>query len=84
MELRVIQKLVLLFIVSLLLLQTQITPQGFLHRDNKKIVDGNGNEVLLKGMGLGNWLVQEGYMMQTSAFANAQWQIRCKNFSFNW
>jgi len=74
----VIQKLVLLFIGSLLLLQTQITPQGFLHRDNKKIVDGNGNEVLLKGMGLGNWLVQEGYMMQTSAFANAQWQIRAK------
>ena len=78
MELRVIQKLILLLIVSVLLLQTQITPQGFLHRDNKKIVDGNGNEVLLKGMGLGNWLVQEGYMMQTSAFANAQWQIRSK------
>ena len=73
-----IQKLVLLFIVSVLLLQTQISPQGFIHRDNKKIVDGNGNEVLLKGMGLGNWLVQEGYMMQTSAFANAQWQIRAK------
>ena len=78
MELRVIQKLVHLFIVSVLLLQTQISPQGFIHRDNKKIVDGNGNEVLLKGMGLGNWLVQEGYMMQTSAFANAQWQIRAK------
>ena len=78
MELSVIQKLILLLIVSVLLLQTQITPQGFLHRDNKKIVDGNGNEVLLKGMGLGNWLVQEGYMMQTSAFANAQWQIRSK------
>jgi len=77
MELRVIQRLVHLFIVSVLL-QTQISPQGFLHRDNKKIVDGNGNEVLLKGMGLGNWLVQEGYMMQTSAFANAQWQIRAK------
>jgi len=78
MELRVIQKLVQLFIVSVILLQTQISPQGFLHRDNKKIIDGNGNEVLLKGMGLGNWLVQEGYMMQTSAFANAQWQIRSK------
>lgn len=29
-------------------------------------------------MGLGGWLVQEGYMLQTSAFANAQWQIRAK------
>jgi len=78
MELRVIQKLMQLFIVSVLLLQTQISPQGFLHRNNKKIIDENGNEVLLKGMGLGNWLVQEGYMMQTSAFANAQWEIKSK------
>jgi endoglucanase len=72
------QKLLLLIVMSVLILQIQLTPQGFLHRDNKKIVDGDGNEVLLKGMGLGNWLVQEGYMMQTSAFANAQWQIRSK------
>ncbi len=29
-------------------------------------------------MGLGGWLLQEGYMLHTSGFANAQWQIRQK------
>lgn len=35
---------------------------GFLRADGKKIVDENGKEVLLNGVGLGNWLVPEGYM----------------------
>lgn len=55
-----------------------INSQGFLHRQDKKIVDGTGQEILLKGIGLGGWLVQEGYMLQTSSFANAQWEIRKK------
>lgn len=52
--------------------------QGFLHRDNKKIVDGNGQEVLLRGMGLGGWMLQEGYMMKTSAFAGTQHALKAK------
>lgn len=36
--------------------------QGFLHAENGKIVDGSGKDIILKGWGLGNWLVQEGYM----------------------
>lgn len=57
---------------------TNLSAQGFLHRQDKKIVDGTGKEILLKGIGLGGWLLQEGYMLQTSSFANAQWQIRQK------
>lgn len=34
--------------------------------------------ILLRGMGLGGWMLQEGYMLQTSGFANAQYQIREK------
>ncbi len=52
--------------------------EGFLSTDNQRIVDGSGNEVILKGMGLGGWMLQEGYMLQTAAFANAQYQIRQK------
>ncbi len=52
--------------------------QGFLHVDGKNIVDGNGANVLLRGMGLGGWMLQEGYMMQTSGFANAQYQLKNK------
>ena len=34
----------------------------FLHTRSHDIVDGDGNKVLLRGIGLGNWLLPEGYM----------------------
>lgn len=43
-----------------------------------KIVDGNGNEILLKGVGLGGWLVPEGYMLQMAGFANSPTEIKNK------
>jgi len=52
--------------------------QGFLHTQGVNIVDGDNNNVLLRGMGLGGWMLQEGYMMKTSEFANAQYQIKAK------
>jgi endoglucanase len=50
----------------------------YLHQQGKYIVDGNGNEVILRGMGLGGWMLQEGYMLETNAFANPQHQIRSR------
>jgi hypothetical protein len=38
-------------------------PEGFLRADGERIVDGRGREVLLRGMGLGGWMLQEGYML---------------------
>ena len=35
---------------------------GFLNTDGRRIVNGRGEEVLLAGWGLGNWLLCEGYM----------------------
>jgi len=35
---------------------------GFLRTDGTRIVNERGEEVLLTGMGLGNWLLWEGYM----------------------
>jgi len=35
---------------------------GFLRAENGRLVDGEGNPVLLRGVGLGNWLLPEGYM----------------------
>src|ERR1700744_4600200 len=34
----------------------------FAHTQGKEIVDGTGKPLLLRGIGLGNWLVPEGYM----------------------
>lgn len=64
--------------ILLIFLVASASPIGFLKVQGKKIVDGTGQEFYLKGMGLGGWLLQEGYMMHTSSFANAQWQIRQK------
>ena len=37
--------------------------QGFVHVEDGQIVDGNGDPLLLRGFGLGGWLVPEGYML---------------------
>lgn len=68
-------------ILSLLLFILFCLPtysQGFLRRDNKKIVDGTGQEVILRGMGLGGWMLQEGYMMKTASFASTQHALKGK------
>lgn len=38
----------------------------FLHAEGTKIVNGAGKEILLKGWGMGNWLLAEGYMWLSS------------------
>ena len=35
---------------------------GFVHRSGTTLLDGSGNELLLRGMGIGNWMLPEGYM----------------------
>ena len=35
---------------------------GFVRREGTEIVDGSGRPLLLRGVGLGNWLLPEGYM----------------------
>jgi len=37
--------------------------QGYLRADGKRIVNAKGENVLLRGMGLGGWMLQEGYML---------------------
>lgn len=40
--------------------------QGFLKADGTRIVNGKGENVLLRGIGLGGWMLQEGYMMKVN------------------
>ncbi|MCX6135945.1 MAG: cellulase family glycosylhydrolase [Ignavibacteriales bacterium] len=55
-----------------------VSAQGFLGVSGTKIVNGRGEEFILRGIGLGGWLVPEGYMLQTSSFANSPTEIRNK------
>lgn len=52
--------------------------QGFLHADGKKIVNGEGENVLLRGIGTGNWMLMEGYMMKTEGIAGTQHEFEEK------
>ncbi len=67
-----------LLITLVLFFSISLNAQGFLSTNGKHIVNENGDTVILKGMGLGGWMLQEGYMLQTAAFANPQHQIREK------
>lgn len=40
--------------------------QGFLRVNGKNIVNEKGENVLLRGMGLGGWMLQEGYMLRVN------------------
>ncbi|MCX6283046.1 MAG: carbohydrate-binding protein, partial [Bacteroidetes bacterium] len=62
----------------LLLIVTLPSSAQFLKTSGKKIVDNNGHEVILRGMGLGGWMLQEPYMMEMGGFASAQWEIKSK------
>lgn len=64
-------------LLILCLLIVEISAGGFLKVDGQKIVNDEG-EVYLKGIGLGGWMLMEGYMFKTSAFANAEHQIKAK------
>ncbi|QDW26584.1 cellulase family glycosylhydrolase [Pedobacter sp. KBS0701] len=49
--------------------------QGFLKASGIKIIDGQGQNVLLRGIGLGGWMLQEGYMLKINKEAQ-QYRIR--------
>ena len=72
-----INKTRIVFILLLFCAQ-YLSAQGFLHREGKYIFDGSGNEVILRGIGTGNWMIQEGYMMKSSGVAGTQHEFRNK------
>lgn len=51
---------------------------GFLRASGKQIVDAQGQNVVLRGMGLGNWMLQEPYMMDASGLVDNQQQLKTK------
>lgn len=61
----------------------QVTKQrdltgGFVRASGQQIVDAQGNNLVLRGMGLGNWMLQEPYMMDASSVVSNQQQLKAK------
>lgn len=71
------------FITRLLLLSLALVSfnnnygQGFLKASGKQIVNEKDQNVLLRGIGLGGWMLQEGYMLRLQGI-NPQYSIRKK------
>src|SRR5687768_3395112 len=59
-----ISEMIFSILAILFLADSQTQAQGFLKADGKRIVNEKGQNVLLRGVGLGGWMLQEGYMLQ--------------------
>jgi len=57
-------KQLLLLICLFVLGKGTLSAEGYLKTDGSKIVDSKGKEIILRGMGLGGWMLQEGYMLR--------------------
>jgi endoglucanase len=68
----------LTIVICLLVNGRIVSGQGFLRAEGKKIVNSKGENVLLRGIGLGGWMLQEPYMFQLSDVAGTQTQIKSK------
>ena len=71
------KKLTFLFFFSVLL-SNVLYSQNFLKTSGRNIINQNGDTIVLRGIGLGGWMVQEGYMMAPGGFSGTQFQIRDK------
>ncbi|MBP1638116.1 MAG: glycoside hydrolase family 5, partial [Bacteroidetes bacterium] len=70
---RKIYSLLIFFLPFLLHAQT-----NFVRTSGKQIVDPQGVNLILRSIGTGNWMLQEGYMMQTASVAGTQHEFKKK------
>lgn len=59
-------------------LSAEISGQRFLKVKDTQIVNDKGENVLLRGIGIGGWMLQEPYMLQLSKVAGTQTEIKTK------
>ncbi|WP_370897768.1 cellulase family glycosylhydrolase [Chryseobacterium gossypii] len=59
-------------------LLSQFGTSQLLKTSGQKIVNDKGENIQLRGLGLGGWMLQEGYMLKTADFAGPQYKIKQK------
>lgn len=64
------------FLLLFFVLPSSLPAQGFLKAKGRQIVNEKGQNVLLRGIGLGGWMLQEGYMLGLHNGWQQQNQIR--------
>ncbi|MHA4809230.1 glycoside hydrolase family 5 protein [Flavitalea flava] len=66
-----------MLIPALLFTPVDASSQGYLRAEGKLIVNEKGEKVILRGMGLGGWMLQEGYMFRLGNIGQ-QYKIKAK------
>src|SRR5690349_10551322 len=66
------------FFAGLSFLSHLLSAQGFLKTEGPQIVNEKGEKIILRGMGLGGWMLQEGYMLRVQGIPQQQNVIRAK------
>ncbi|MDD4969311.1 MAG: carbohydrate-binding protein [Paludibacter sp.] len=72
------QSVCLIAAAIIMLFLSTVNAIDYVKASGKQILDGNGNNLILRGIGTGNWMIQEGYMMQSSDVAGTQWAFKKK------
>jgi hypothetical protein len=72
------KKIILLIAAIALVASCEKPRNNSLSAEGKQIVNEQGENVVLRGIGLGGWMLQEPYMLKLSEVAVAQYDIRSK------
>ncbi|MGX5819774.1 cellulase family glycosylhydrolase [Chitinophaga lutea] len=64
------------FLAAGMLAGASTSAQGFLRAEGPRIVNEKKENVLLRGIGLGGWMLQEGYMLRIPREGQQQYRIR--------
>ncbi|HEX6427522.1 MAG TPA: cellulase family glycosylhydrolase, partial [Niastella sp.] len=59
-------KLTSLLLLLTIMVRPEANAQGFLKASGKQVVNEKGQNILLRGVGLGGWMLQEGYMLRVN------------------
>ncbi len=70
------KQITIILLAAAMLVSCGKQDKNFLHATGTKIVNGDGENVLLRGIGLGGWMLQEPYMLKLSGVAVAQYDIK--------
>lgn len=65
-----------IFSISFMVLCVCVNAQGFLKTNGPQIVNEKGEAIILRGVGLGGWMLQEGYMLRVDGIGQQQHEIR--------
>jgi len=70
------KRIAIILLAAAMLASCSIQDKNLLRVDGTNIVNGKGENVLLRGYGLGGWMLQEPYMLKLSGVTVAQYDIR--------